>query len=286
MRGMRTWSKAAAAAAVAALAVTAAGGASATPLAQSAKTAPTAGDPTSKYHLVSDGTLTVGMTLLFKPQMYLDHGKPAGYDVELVKALAKSMGVKLKIQNLAFDGLIAGLQAKKFDMVSVGLSPTPERKKAVSFSRAYVPYALILAVPAGDTTPATFSAWNSSDKTITALQGSTDADLIKKQFPKAKLQTFPDDNAALLQVATGRADASVVENYILAQFSKSNPGKLKQAAFKKPLDLQYGAYATQKGNTALVGYLNKWVCKIQKNGTMAAIYKKTEGAALPPMPAC
>jgi ABC-type amino acid transport substrate-binding protein len=283
---MRTWSKAAAAAAVAALAVTAAGGASATPLAQSAAAAPTAGDPTTQYHLVSNGTLTVGMTLLFKPEMYLDKGKPAGYDVELVKALAKSMGVKLKIQNLAFDGLIAGLQAKKFDMVSVGLSPTPERKKAVSFSRAYVPYALILAVPKGDTTAATVAAWNSSDKTITALQGSTDADLIKKTFPKAKLKTFPDDNAALLEVATGRADASVVENYILADFSKSNPGKLKQAAFKKPLDLQYGAYATQKGNTALVGFLNKWICKVQKNGSMASIYKKTQGATLPPMPAC
>ena len=141
-------------------------------------------------------------------------------------------------------------------------------------------------MPKGDTTPATVAAWNSSDKTITALQGSTDADLVKKTFPKAKLQTFPDDNAALLQVATGRANASVVENYILAEFSKSNPGKLKQAGFKKPLDLQYGAYATQKGNTALVGFLNKFICKVQKNGSMAAIYKKTEGTALPPMPAC
>src|SRR5262249_54444269 len=184
------------------------------------------------------------------------------------------------------NGLISGLQAKKFDMVSVGLSPTPDRKKAVSFSRAYVPYALILAVAKGDTTPATVAAWNSSDKTITARQGSTDEDLVKKTFPKAKLATFPDDNTALLQVATGRADATVVENYILAEFSKSSPGKLKQAAFKKPLDLQYGSYATQKGNTALVGFLNKWVCKIQKNGTMAAIYKKTEGTALPPMPGC
>ena len=50
-------------------------------------------------------------------------------------ALAKAMGVKLKIQNLGFNGLIPGLVAKKFDMVSVGLSPTPERKKAIDFTR-------------------------------------------------------------------------------------------------------------------------------------------------------
>jgi ABC-type amino acid transport substrate-binding protein len=157
----------------------------------------------------------------------LKNGKPAGYDVELVTALAKAMGVKLKIQNLGFNGLIPGLVAKKFDLVSVGLSATPERKKAIDFTRSYVPYALILAVPANDTTPATYPAWNDSSKTITALAGSTDAQLVQSVFPKAKLSPFPDDTTALLQVATGRANAAVIENYLLAQFSKSNPGKLK-----------------------------------------------------------
>ena len=66
------------------------------------------------------------MTLQFKPQMYLDSkGKPAGYDVVLLKALAKQWGVKLDIKNLDFNGLIPGLVSKKFDMVSVGLSATP-----------------------------------------------------------------------------------------------------------------------------------------------------------------
>ncbi len=63
----------------------------------------------------------------------------------LLKALAKQWGVKLDIKNLDFNGLIPGLVAKKFDMVSVGLSATPERRKSISFSRPYVPYAQILA---------------------------------------------------------------------------------------------------------------------------------------------
>src|SRR5689334_11319989 len=150
---------------------------------------------------INSGQLTVGMNLQFKPEMYLDNGKPAGYDVDLLNELAPALKAKLNIQNLDFNGLIPGLVAKKFDMVSVGLSPTPERKKAISFSRSYVPYALILAVPGSDKSPGTVAAWNDSSKTITALQGSTDADLVKKVFPKAKLATFPDDTAALLQVA-------------------------------------------------------------------------------------
>jgi ABC-type amino acid transport substrate-binding protein len=239
------------------------------------------------YNLKDPGTLEVGMNLQYKPQMYLDaKGKPAGYDVVLLKALVKDMGVKLKIDNLDFNGLIPGLVSKKFDMVSVGLSATPERKKAVSFSRAYVPYAQILAVRANDSTPATIAAWNDSSKTITSLQGSTAEQLVKKTFPKATSKSFPDQNAAFLEVATGRADAIVVENYLLAQFNKSNPGKLKEAPFAKPLHVEYGSWAVQKGNNALVTKLNAFICKVQKSGQLAAWYKAAHGAKLPPMPKC
>ncbi len=242
--------------------------------------------PGNPYNLKSPGTLVVGMNLQYKPQMYLDHGKPAGYDVVLLKALAKDLKVKLDIKNLDFNGLIPGLVAKKFDMVSVGLSPTPERKKQVTFSRAYVPYAQILAMQASDTTPATIAAWNSSDKTITSLQGSTAEQLVKKTFPNATSKSFPDQNAAFLEVATGRADGIVVENYLLAQFNKSNPGKLKEAPFAKPLHVEYGTWAVQKGNFALVRRLNAFICKTQKSGKLAAYYKAAHGAKLPPMPAC
>jgi ABC-type amino acid transport substrate-binding protein len=270
------WTRRIVAATAASLAITAAlaGGATA-----NTKATPDVG-------LINPGTLTVGMTLQFAPEMYLKNGKPAGYDVDMVTALAKAMGVKLKIVNLGFNGLIPGLVAKKFDLVSVGLSATPERKKAIDFSRAYVPYALVLAVPANDTTPATYPAWNNSSKTITSLAGSTDETLVKTVFPKAKSAPFSTDDAALLQVATGRANAAVIENYLLAAYSKTNPGKLKQAAFKKPLNVQYGSWAVQKGNSAFVKYLNTYLCKVQGNGSMAAIYKATEGTVIPPMPKC
>jgi ABC-type amino acid transport substrate-binding protein len=245
---------------------------------------PKAGNP---YNLKSPGTLVVGMNLQYKPQMYLDaKGKPAGYDVVLLNALAKQLKVKLQIQNLDFNGLIPGLVAKKFDMVSVGLSATPERKKAVGFSRAYVPYAQVLAEAATDTTPATIAAWNDPSKTITSLQGSTAEQLVKSTFPNAKSASFPDQNAAFLEVATGRAQGIVVENYLLAQFNKSNGNKLKEAPFPKPLHVEYGSWAVQKGNTALTTALNAFICKTQSSGQLAKIYKATEGATLPPMPSC
>jgi ABC-type amino acid transport substrate-binding protein len=242
-----------------------------------------AGNP---YNLKDPTTLTVGMTLQFKPEMYLNKGKPAGYDVALLNALAKKWHVKLDIKNLDFNGLIAGLVAKKFDMVSVGLSATPERKKSISFSRAYVPYSQILAEARGDNTPASIAAWNSSDKTITSLQGSTAEALVQKTFPNATSHSFPDQNAAFLEVATGRAQGIVVENYLLAQFNKSNGNKLKEVPFPKPLHVEYGSYGVQKGNSKLAAGLSAFICAQQKSGQLAKTYKSTIGAPLPPMPAC
>jgi ABC-type amino acid transport substrate-binding protein len=234
------------------------------------------------------GELTVGMNLQFKPEMYLAAGKPAGYDVDLLKALAKSLKVKLNIQNLDFNGLIPGLQANKFDMVSVGLSPTAARKQVVSFSRAYVPYAQVLGVPAKQASSITSpSQLDQSGKTITALQGSTDQQLAQQLFKNATVTGFPDQNSAFLQVATGRANGVVAEDYLLAQYSASNPGQLAEAKLAKPLNVQYGSWATPQSSTAFVSYLNKWLCERQKDGTLAKLYEKDfQVKAMPPMPAC
>ena len=212
------------------------------------------------------------MTLQFKPQMYLDSkGKPAGYDVVLLKALAKQWGVKLDIKNLDFNGLIPGLVAKKFDMVSVGLSATPGAQEVDQLQPAVRP---VRADPRGGRRatrrPATVAAWNTSDKTITSLQGSTAEQLVQKTFPNATSSSFPDQNAAFLEVATGRANGIVVENYLLAQFNKSNGNKLKEVPFPKPLHVEYGSYGVQKGNAKLAAGLSQFICKAQKSGQLAS----------------
>jgi ABC-type amino acid transport substrate-binding protein len=237
---------------------------------------------------INEGQLTVGMNLQFKPQMYLDGGEPAGYDVELLNMLAPDVDAELNIENLDFNGLIPGLQSGKFDMVSVGLSATPERKEVVDFTRGYVPYAQVVGV-AADKTGSVTSAdqLNKSGTTITALQGSTAETLAKESFPNAEIRGFPEQNAAFLEVATGRADAVVVEDYLLAQFDASNPDQLAQAELGEPLHVEYGSWAVPKGNEEFVAFLDKWLCEKQNDGTLEATYKKIfEVDEMPPMPEC
>ena len=236
--------------------------------------------------LMTPGTLVVGMNLQFAPEMYLDkNNQPAGYDVDLLNAVATDLGVKLEIKNLDFNGLIPGLQSKQFDMVSVGLTATDVRKQVVDFSRAYVPYTSVLAVKADSATPATIDSYDTSGTVITALQGSSGEQLAKKSFPNATVSGFPDQNAALLEVATGRAQGSVLEDYILAQYTKANPGQVKKADLPQPLDIGYGSWAVQKGNTGLVTALDSFLCKQQTSGGLAKMYEKNFSVAAAEFPA-
>ena len=245
-------------------------------------------DPkTAQFNLVSPGKLIVGMTLQFKPQMYLnDSGRPAGYDVALVKKLARTLGLKLEIVNLDFGGLIPGLMAKKFDMLSVGLTNRPPRELSMTFTREYMPYTTILSAKIGQKIGTTIADWNKPGIKITALQGSTAATLVTKTFPNATLVSFPDQSAAFLEVASGRANGTVVEANLSGQYMKSNPRQLANVPLASPIAVGFGSWAVQLGNLAFRDYLNGFLCANIASGDLGSIFKRQMGYPLQGLPAC
>ena len=244
-------------------------------------------DTKNRLNLVKPGSLVVGMTLQFKPQMYLDEaGKPAGYDVELVKRLAKALRLKLEIKNMDFAGLIPGLVSKQFDLVSVGLTKNPDREKSIQFVREYMPYTTVLAARTGDSTGNTKELWNVAGKKITALQGAAASRIVKADFPNTTLVEFPQQNDAFLEVVSRRADAIVVEENLLNQFNKTNPGQLKKVALPASLSQAFGQWTVQLGNNALDAKLTRWLCSNQEGGYLAKVFKKTMGYTQPALPEC
>jgi|NOAtaT_6_FD_contig_61_951124_length_928_multi_5_in_0_out_0_1 ABC-type amino acid transport substrate-binding protein len=242
---------------------------------------------TTKLNLVKSGTLVVGMTLQFPPQMYLNaRQKPAGYDYALLKKLSKDLGLKLEIRNLAFAGLIPGLVAKQFDMVSVGLGKNPDREKSMTYVGEYMPYSTILVSGRNDKTAATIAGWNVAGKKITALQGSLAATKIKEVFPNATLIEFPTQDAAFLEVASGRADGIVAEANLFGYFSKNNPGLLKQVPLAQDLRNYFGHWTVQLGNTALQKVLKDWLCEQNESGWLSTTFRREMGYKMPPLPKC
>ena len=71
-------------------------------------------------------TLKVGSTIDFAPFEFQDEGQKEyqGFDMDLIRAIAKEMGMTAEIQNIGFDGLIPALQAKNIDIVISGMTIT------------------------------------------------------------------------------------------------------------------------------------------------------------------
>ncbi|MCE2531690.1 MAG: transporter substrate-binding domain-containing protein [Acidimicrobiia bacterium] len=219
------------------------------------------------------GTLKVGMVLQFEPQMYIDeNGDPAGYDVDLMRMLAEDLGVELEINDLEFDAMIPGLLARQFDMASVGLVGRPARLEQLWFTCPYVPYGQVVVVN-NDSAVKTRSDLNSSDVTMTALAGSTAANLISKEFSEANLVEL-DQAPAFLEVASGRADAIVVENYLAQPFVAENPTTSILDPTDPFLAAEYGAWALPRGEVVWLEYLNGWLGYYIARGTLDDLYEK------------
>ena len=97
------------------------------------------------------------------------------------------------------------------------------------FTDSYVPYEQVLVAAADTDREPTIEAYNVAGTTITALQGATAAEQVTTQFPEATLAEFPQQDAAFLEVASGRADAIVVESYLAERFIQANPTRWRSS---------------------------------------------------------
>lgn len=229
------------------------------------------------------GSLIVGMTLQFPPEMYRDEKtkEPKGYDVELVKLMASDLKVKLDIQDQDFSGLIPALLAGKVDLLSVGLVGRPERAKTMWFSDPYVPYQQVVIIQTKSTIK-DIAQLDRAGARITALTGSTAADLAKRLFPKATVVEL-DQQPAMLEVASGRADGSVVEAYLAVPFVKQNP-TAKILNPDKPFALEFGAYGVPKGDVDWWMWVNDWLRYWKGKNVLQKLYNDIIGPTLGGVP--
>src|SRR6187402_481413 len=95
----------------------------------------------------SSGILKVGTEGTYAPFTYHDgSGKLVGFDVEVAEAIASKLGVKAEFVEGKWDGLIAGLDAKRYDTVINEVGITDARKQKYDFSDPYIASKAVLIV--------------------------------------------------------------------------------------------------------------------------------------------
>lgn len=221
------------------------------------------------------GQLNVTTSLLYPPEFYKDKsGQPAGYDIDVLNMVAKDLNVKLNIIDVPDNAAnIANVQSGKADMVSAGLVNTPKRALVMNFTKGYVPYTQILMVPVGGAT--SIADLNKPGKKITALTASTAFFRAQLLFPKATVTPLAQDEA-LLSVATGKADACLVEDYLAKPFVAQHPN-VQLMNNGAGIATEFGCWGVLAGDFLWWRWLDNWISYNIDNAQLPGMYTNTFG---------
>lgn len=216
------------------------------------------------------GTLVVGTSADYPPYEFTKpvNGKNTyvGFDIEIVKQIAKDMRVKLEIKDMNFDGLLPALDTNNVDIVVAGMTPTEKRKKSVDFSEIYYNAIQSLVVRKSDVNKYT-SIDDLKGKTIGVQKGAIQEQIAKQQLPNSTPQGLFKISDLALSLKTQKIDAFIVERPVADAYVKNNPDLTVSSISFKQSD-SGSAIAVKKGNKDLIDFLNKSLDKLKNSGTI------------------
>ena len=224
----------------------------------------------------SAGALIIAMTGQNPPFNFVnDKNEVVGFDASIGTEIAKRIGVEGKIVTTAWDGIIAGLLANKYDTIVGSMTITPEREKAVDFVGPYY--------HAGR---GVFVAEGSEAKTLEDLKGKTIGVTLGETHEKwARAQggwdirTYKGLPELMLELKAGRVDAIVVDNIPVKVAVKESGEKITQ--LDTP-NIEGGAVAIgiaiRKDNPELKAAMQKALDEMMADGTYEKIAMEWVGS--------
>jgi cystine transport system substrate-binding protein len=222
----------------------------------------------------SAGKLRIGTEGTYAPFTFHDSaGALVGFDVEIGREIAERIGVEAEFIEGKWDGLIAGIDADRYDAVINQVGITEERKAKYDFSEPYIASKAVLIVR-GDNTDITGFA---------DLAGKKSAQTLTSNFAKlatdngAELVGTDGFDQSIALVVDGRADATINDSLSFYDFKKQKPDvNVKIAATQENAD--YSGVLIRKGNPELLQAINDALAEIKADGTYAQISEKYFGA--------
>ena len=175
--------------------------------------------------VVEQGVLRAGADLTFPPLQFRDPvtDEPMGYCVDVTNAMAEDLGVEVEWVDMPFAQLIPALQAGQYDWSGIGLTIRPQRALNVRFvsEPLFREDSILFLNDRFDFVD--LDELNSPDVTFSNLTGSAQDASAKLRFPEATFRTFEALQDSLLEVATGRAQVSLVALWNAIPFIEQNP---------------------------------------------------------------
>lgn len=205
------------------------------------------------------------------PYVFHDPMHPSrliGFEVELVEAIARELGVKVQYFQNAWDSILLSLQRGDFDIALNGIEITPEREQSVLFTRPYYVYAEQIVVRASD---------NRINR-LEDLRGrkvgtlyNTEAKRLLEEMGGVSVTIYSGQVEPFRDLSLNRIDAVFVDLPIAAYYAMPNP-QLRMVG--GPVGKGHYSIALRKEDTSLAEELNKILEKLLRTGELKKIYSR------------
>ncbi len=197
-------------------------------------------------------------------------GELTGFDIELLKAIAKDQHLKLTFQQIPFNSIINLLKKHQVDLLT-GMTITPAREQYIDFSWPFNLIAHQLMVTSESNIR---SIYDLKGKNIGCFIG-TAFDYCSKLKAKGMIKEitlFDDFDQMFLALISGKINAIINELPVNIYYMNKYAGELKNVG--KVLTREYSGFGLPKGRVLLKKYINQGINNVMASGEFSKIYKK------------
>lgn len=220
------------------------------------------------------GTLRIGCEGTFPPfDSKAPNGELVGFDVDIAKAVAAKLGVKPEFITTEWSGIIAGLQAGKFDVIVNQVGVTPERQKVLDFSPGYTFSGAELIQRKND--DRTFKSLEDLKGHKLGVGLGTNYMDMAKSVPGIDVKTYPGAPEYLSDLAASRIDAALNDRLMVAYLLKNSQLPLRPGAMVGTGNPS--AIPFKKGNPKFAKAIDDAMTQLEADGTFAKISDKWFG---------
>lgn len=212
--------------------------------------------------------IVVGADTTFPPFETETNGAVTGFDIDMVKAIAKSEDMTISLKTLPFNGIIPSLQAGSIDAAVAGITIKTSRMQNVDFSDAYYKSGLSVLVKK-DSNIKDFA--DLKGHVVATKKATSSVDYLTSHgFPSDYVKQFQSIDAAYQALETGGADAVIFDNPVNVNF-KTAHGDVKIVG--PLLTGEYYGIAISKQKPELVGKINDGLAKIKQSGEYQKLFE-------------
>lgn len=233
-----------------------------------------------KEEVNREDSIIVGLDPSFPPMTFVDaKGKVVGFDIDIIHAVAKSVGKKLIFKEIVLKDREKELNEGNVDMVMSGTYVTEARKSIFSFTKPYIKDRSIALV----TAESPIVSVGDLGAEVVGVQAGTPHVKLMKDFVSAKgkrlrevKDSYNDAPAALVAMLQGDNDVVVLDEVVGRYYKSRTPGTFRVLEGKPFAEFDVAA-VVKKGNEKLVTLLNKGLDAINADGTYKKIHTKWFG---------